>query len=203
MTEPEVFYFGDARLEDGPGAGHHLWSPCAGHVAWAPAEVRRKLPWTLAELDGKLAGDPALKDPREPSWWASKDQPEGIVRVHRRGGWTAISFWDRSGDGRHGSSSTFIAAGEHTAREMVALFERSFPAIWERITRRFQLVLPVEAPRPEPGTRLRIEGPAIRVAAVAGVREERVEVAEVAGEAEEATEGPRRRAVVGGERRTR
>ncbi|XXX79137.1 hypothetical protein WMF30_10225 [Sorangium sp. So ce134] len=201
MTDPSVFYFGDPRLEPGPGAGHHLWAPAYGYVGWARLEEQRKLPWGLAELDGRLAGHPALADPRERGWWASKDQPEGIVRLHHRGGWTAISFWDRSGDGRHGSSSTFVAAGEHTAREMVELFQRSFPALWARVTRRFQLVLPVEAARPEPAPRLRIEAPAIRVAAETG---DRLEIADVAteedGTAESAT--GRRAAVVDSARRS-
>ncbi|WP_437477414.1 hypothetical protein WME75_28250 [Sorangium sp. So ce1014] len=86
------------------------------------------------------------------------------MRLHHRDGWTAISFWDRSGDERYGSSSTLIASGTHTAREMVELFEQSFPAIWERITRRFQPAIPAEGTRPEPAPRLRIGGPAIRVA---------------------------------------
>ncbi|MGK3995130.1 hypothetical protein [Sorangium sp. So ce1024] len=197
MRDVEVYYFGDGRLQDGPGAGHHLWAPSSGHVGWAPPEARRRLPWTLAELDGRLAGDPALADRRDQRHWASRDQPEGIVRLHRRDGWTAISFWDRSGDGRYSSSSTFVAAGERGAREMVELFRRRFPAIWERITRRFELVLPVEAPRLEPAPRLRFEVPAIRVAA-----EERLEIGDVA-EAEEPTEAVPRRLAVGGERRTR
>ncbi|WP_437309959.1 hypothetical protein [Sorangium sp. So ce388] len=198
--ENEVYYFGDGRLRDGPGAGHHIWAPSNGHVAWAHAAALRKLPWSLAELDGSLAGDPALADRHDPRHWATENQPEGLVRLHHRGGWTAISFWDRSGDSRYGSSSTLVASGTHTAREMVALLQRAFPAIWERITRRFELVLPVEAPRPEPAPRLRVAIPALRVAAVVP---ERLEIAELAAEADVVPDGAsgRRVAVIGGERR--
>jgi hypothetical protein len=135
MADPDVYYFGAWGA-----AGHYLWTPDGGMAL----EEQRRLPWKA--IDGPLAGDPALADPGRPSHWSTDNQPEGIVRVHHAAGWTAIAFWDRSCDTRHGSNSALIAAGEHSAREMVELFQRTFPAVWERITWRFQLVLPVEAP---------------------------------------------------------
>ncbi len=130
----EVYYFGRWG-----GPGHYLWSPSgrsSGH------EVERRIPWPCAEFDGRLAGDPVLEDPRQRGHWATEHQPEGHARLHHRGGWTALSFWDRSGDQRHGSSSTLVARGEFTAAEMAALFERAFPAVWRRITARLQVELP-------------------------------------------------------------
>jgi hypothetical protein len=103
------------------------------------------LPWR--DLDGVLAGDPALEDTCRRRYWSSDNQPEGWARLHRLNGWTALAFWDRSCDTRGGSNSALIARGEHTAAEMVELFRRAFPAVWERITRRFQLVLPIEEGR--------------------------------------------------------
>jgi hypothetical protein len=123
----EVYYFG-AWGEP----GHHLWTP-GRRSAW---EVERSLPWR--HIDGALAG-------------SHPDQPEGLARLHHLDGWTALAFWDRSCDTRFGSNSVIIARGEHSATEMVELFQRAFPVVWERVTRRVQLVLPVEEGRVNSG----------------------------------------------------
>lgn len=118
----EVYYFG--CIGD---AGHYLWS------TYGRLSGRKTLtPWGLAELDGGLL--------------AKGDRTEGIVRLHRRDGWTAIAFWDRSCDSRPGSNSAFIARGDLTGEEMLSLFETSFPSVWARITARFALKLQQEMP---------------------------------------------------------
>lgn len=145
--EREVYYFGCWGRP-----GHYLWTPTGRRAANDECT-----PWRLSELDGELAGDTVAEDnrrarlERQPiGWCRSEDQPEGVVRHHQRGHWirhdwrghwTAISFWDRSCDSRPGSNSAFIARGDMTGAEMLALFERSFPAVWERIAARFPLVL--------------------------------------------------------------
>jgi hypothetical protein len=137
MAEPQVFYFGAWG-----GTGHYLWTP-DGKTTW---DVR--LPWK--NIDGALAVDPALADPRWRACVTSESQPEGRARLHHLDGWTALAWWDRSCDARFGSNSAIAARGEHSAAEMAELLRRAFPAIWDRITRRFELVLPVEEQRPEP-----------------------------------------------------
>lgn len=124
----EVYYFG-AWGEP----GHLLWTP-AGRTDW---EAQRALPWP--ELDGVLAGDPELKDPHRRNHWSTDNQPEGRARLHHRDGWTALAFWDRSCDSRYGSNSVLFARGTLSAAEMLALFELHFPAVWRRITLRFQV----------------------------------------------------------------
>jgi hypothetical protein len=136
VGETQVFYFGAWGA-----AGHFLWTP-DGRTAW---EAQRTLPWR--DLDGPLAGDPALEDTCRRRYWSSDHQPEGLARLHHLDGWTALAFWDRSCDTRFGSNSAVIARGEHSAAEMVEMLQRAFPAVWERITRRFQLVLPIEEDR--------------------------------------------------------
>lgn len=133
MAETQVYYFGAWG-----GPGHHLWTP-DGKTTWSV-----RLPWE--SIDGVLAEDPALADQRRRTPWSLGDQPEGVARLHHRDGWTALAWWDRSCDRRFGSNSAVIARGEHSAAEMVELLQRHFPAVWERITRRFELALPIEAP---------------------------------------------------------
>ncbi len=124
----EVYYFGAWGM-----AGHYLWTP-DGRDAW---EARRALPWP--EVDGVLAGDPALADPHRRNHWSTDSQPEGRARLHHRDGWTALAFWDRSCDTRHGSNSVIIARGERDAAEMLVLFEQHFPAVWARINARLKV----------------------------------------------------------------
>lgn len=137
MSDVDVYYFGTWGAP-----GHYLWTP-DGRTPW---DVQRALPWRY--LDGPLAGDPALEDPRQPGRWDGEHQPEGRACLHHRDGWTALAFWDRSCDSRAGSSSAIIARGEHSAEEMFALFERSFPAVWRRISAAFEVVLPASSTKP-------------------------------------------------------
>lgn len=127
MTQ-DVYYFGAWGAP-----GHYLWSP-SGRIV---LRVHAQLPW--ASIDGALAGDPTLR--RSLGYWSENNQPEGVARLHHLGGWTALAFWDRSGDHRTGSNSVLFARGLHTAAEMAALFEQHFPAVWQRITSRFQVRL--------------------------------------------------------------
>lgn len=136
MNDVEVYYFGAWGHP-----GHYLWTP-DGRTSW---DAQRRLPWK--DIDGPLAGDPALEDPRQCGRWDSERQPEGQARLHYRDGWTALAFWDRSCDPRHGSNSALIARGEYTAAEMRTLFERSFPSVWQRICARFEVTLPAESVR--------------------------------------------------------
>lgn len=75
--------------------------------------------------------------PQEPRKYAT--QPLGIVRLQQitpaKGGpaWTVLSMWDRSGDSRGNSNSSFLTVGVFTAEEMWALAERDFPTIVKRI----------------------------------------------------------------------
>lgn len=50
--------------------------------------------------------------------------------IHRRDGWTALSFWDRSIDKRGACNSNYFAEGTFTFEEMVALAKERFPDRW-------------------------------------------------------------------------
>lgn len=216
-----VYYFGDARVTGDHGTGPWLARGDVepGHYLRRPMPVTTSnlpgvsptlwdgVPWSVTELDSRLAGDPALVE----RWgdgidgkgtvphWRSEDQPEGVVRLHHRDGWTAISFWDRTGDRRGSSNSTFIAEGMHDAPQMLTLFAESFPAIWARITAKVQLVEHPGNPRIEgPAPRARIEAPRVRIAAAEREHSSQITIADVAEIEAEPVPPPRRVAMIAG-----
>jgi hypothetical protein len=63
-----------------------------------------------------------------------RDQGEPRVCLHHREGWTAVSFWDRTGDDRWSCASTVIAEGLHTFEAMVEIFRTRLPRLWARVT---------------------------------------------------------------------
>jgi hypothetical protein len=113
----KVFYFGcwDA-------IGHFLWTPSGGSVPLSTT------PWGNAVDSGLCPG----KRDRHGEV-ACEDQREGQAALHHLDGWTALAFWDRSVDKRHGSSSAFIAEVTLTLPEMMALAWSSFPAVMARL----------------------------------------------------------------------
>lgn len=97
------------------------------------------MPWSASECDGNLQPGTAELKSRH-NWKRPDSQPEGVCRIHYRIGWTAMAFWDRSGDHRKGSCSVLIENRELSFGEMVKLFEESFPDIHARCTAKFELV---------------------------------------------------------------
>jgi hypothetical protein len=81
-------------------------------------------PWGL-KIDGSLAPD-------------AIGQIEGLALLHHKDGWTAVAFWDRTGDHRGGSNSVFLAKGEFTFDEMLDLAREAFPEIMK--TFKFKIV---------------------------------------------------------------
>jgi len=122
-----MFYFGAG---DDRG-GHFMWLPQQrGYMKMRPSrEQRAQVPWSDGELDSGLA-------PEIPG----KNQPEGICAIHFEGSWTAMAFWDRTGDKRFNSNSVVLAEGEYTFDEMVDKFRTEFSEIYERVTAKFELV---------------------------------------------------------------
>lgn len=72
----------------------------------------------------------------------SGTQVQGWAALHKRDGWTLISFYDRSVDSRPGSNSSFLAEGNFTFEEMLGIAREYFPRVMSRFT--FEIV---EAPR--------------------------------------------------------
>jgi hypothetical protein len=62
-----------------------------------------------------------------------RGQVQGLVKLHQKDGWTAIGFWDRTGDSRGNSNSNFMVQGTYTFEEMCKLAAEAYPALWKRI----------------------------------------------------------------------
>jgi hypothetical protein len=60
-------------------------------------------------------------------------QAQGAAILHQKNGWTAIGFWDRTGDSRGNSNSNFLVNGTYTFDEMCKLAQEAYPALWKRI----------------------------------------------------------------------
>lgn len=113
----DVLYFG---CIDRPG--HYLWASAAGVPATlSRGDYRRDL---LSRCDGLLC---------------PTDRTEGVVLKHFIHEYTAISFWDQSGDSRPGSSSTFFLKGIHGYKYMLWAAREAFPTVFARIEKRFSL----------------------------------------------------------------
>lgn len=121
-----IYYVGVApRL-----SGHYCYTP-----QWARVDRNApRTPWTYNNWD-PIDESPALRAlyGRLISDIPRKEQVEGIRHHLTDKGWTLLSLWDRSGDSRPGSHSTFAILGTLTADEAEAEARRQFPAIWARI----------------------------------------------------------------------
>lgn len=116
MTKPIVYFYGclkgiDERHTE---AGHYM-EASDGSDAWRLVNPFGSFP------DGTLCPD------------ERKGQPQGLAILHQKDDWTAIGFWDRTGDSRPGSNSNFLVQGTYTFEEMCAMAQEAYPALWKRI----------------------------------------------------------------------
>ena len=82
--------------------------------------------------DGYRSGSPFGRYP-DGTLCPEGPQAQGAVILHQKEGWTAIGFWDRTGDDRGNSNSNFIVQGTYTFEEMCQLAQEAYPALWKRI----------------------------------------------------------------------
>lgn len=109
-AQRDVYYFGCVN-----GIGHGLYNSRGHHIHYADG-----MPWTVKQLDCGLLS-------------ASYGQRQGDAALVQTHGWTALSFWDRTVDGRGNSNSAFVARGLFTLEEMKALARAAFPDIFSRL----------------------------------------------------------------------
>lgn len=121
-AQNEVLFFGCWSAP-----GHFLVNE-DGHNVWQPQTIG--LPWT--KLDGVLT--PGRRDERSYGGIPIDEQIEGWAALHHKDGWTALAWWDRSVDKRHGSNAVLFAKGTHTVKEMLALGRRWYPRVFNRFT---------------------------------------------------------------------
>ena len=115
-----VFYFGCWG-----GTGHRLWTPEMASVSVAG-------PWTLRDLDASPL-DSHGRDTGRGMVSVDPGQREGVWRLTRKDGWTALGAWDRSVDIRGGSVAVFVAEGTHGELDMQSIAAQAFPNVWARI----------------------------------------------------------------------
>lgn len=103
------------------GRGHYLHSVDGNWDLTVPEGC----PWT--HLDGALCCI-TKKDGRG-------YQLQGVATLHHKEGWTGLAFWDRTGDSRHGSHSTFVYHGTLSFQDMLTQAEHDWPGLFERYRR--------------------------------------------------------------------
>lgn len=126
MSDRIVLYFGCLGHP-----GHYLHGP-RGSTSQELANYahEKKLPWTAPQLDSEF-----LEETIEGQY-----QPEGIATTVWRADWSALAFWDRSGDHRHNSRSVFLVHGQWGFEDLVRFAREAFPEIWARFS--FEVRLP-------------------------------------------------------------
>lgn len=108
MTEQiEVLYFGFVAHH-----GHDLRSKIRS------ANIYKDTPWGVALDGGLLDGE--------------RDIPNGTWFERHKDGWSAVSFWDRSGDERPNSNSAFIVHAEMDGKSILDLARAQWPEVFAR-----------------------------------------------------------------------
>jgi len=107
----KIYFFGCIR-----GAGHYMYKSGENNNA-VDYDFLDKNPWGNS-IDGSLC-----------LWYTRK---QGIASLHHKDGWTALSFWDNSVDGRPGSNGNFLAEGTFNFGGMIALAKEKFPNVMSR-----------------------------------------------------------------------
>jgi hypothetical protein len=113
--KPEVLFFG-CYSNVRPGyyaAGHYLYSK------HRRADARTDTPWGYKLDGGLLEGH------------GNKFQDDKYV-VAKLDGWTAVSFWDNSGDSRGASNSAFVVHADITGEELLKLAREQWPEVFNR-----------------------------------------------------------------------
>lgn len=112
----------------------------AGHYLWTP-DHRSEHRVTNFDLNRLFRGE-------IDSGFCPKldDQPQGVAALHHaRDGnardYTALAFWDRTGDSRGNSNSCFIFDGTLTAEEVLARARKVFPELMARIEATARIVV--------------------------------------------------------------
>lgn len=97
-------------------AGHFLY---LGNQKVNQQHLPKDFPVDVYVLDGKLL------PPKLP-------QEQGRAELVHVGGWTVLTFWDRSEDKRLNCNSSFLVRGQYDFQEVVKIAKDNYPKIWSR-----------------------------------------------------------------------
>lgn len=118
MTIPRTWVYCDARGAFGNSrGGHYLYGVDGSKELGIPEGC----PWPY--LDGTLC------------CITKGYQRQGVATLHHKAGWTALAFWDRTGDSRPGSHSTFVYPGTLRYEDMLTQAEHDWPGLFDRYRR--------------------------------------------------------------------
>lgn len=111
----------------GNSAGHHSYRP--NGEQWREGEP--VTPWGSVEfgyaiMDGHVAN-------LMPGHQGNPREPEGVRYWTQRGGWTLVSWWDRSADRRNASIAVFAFDAILTADQAEAEARSLFPGVFRRM----------------------------------------------------------------------
>lgn len=109
---PRFFYFG---VRPGHRSGHYLY------------DERLVTQYQNVPLPGFLRSPDSTLCP------VGREIEGAAKLIHDPSGWTALAFWDRSGDSRPGSNSVFIAEGTYAFNGMLVECKARFPSVFSRI----------------------------------------------------------------------
>jgi hypothetical protein len=97
----------------------------------------KSFPWTEGQIDGSMQPHFANCRKKRPysqsSYCDCGSGPEGVACIHRKNGWTALCFWDRSVDHRGACNSNYFAEGDFTFDEMVVMAKERFSYRWNKM----------------------------------------------------------------------
>lgn len=120
-----AYYFGCARGINGHRAAGHFFN-APGHIGRVTArEAQAVVPWE--RVDGALA-------PRKGTGRYAEECAQGVAALHHLDGWTALAFWDRTGDSRGASNSVFFFEGDWDFDHTLKLAREHFPEVLNRLT---------------------------------------------------------------------
>lgn len=151
LPNVECFFYGCS----GNSSGHYF------HGAGKSHEFLRDAEWTAQRalggltrcgkptLDGSLCWNSTVLNPppaaakglsykfeippRQERGY-QRDETEGRAFKTCRNGWTAVAFWDRTGDKRGASNTVFLARGDLTFSQLVRAAKHAWPEVWARFT---------------------------------------------------------------------
>lgn len=142
--QSKMFYFGVWPDGSSHPTGHFLYAE-GGRSALQ--QELDDFPWKPETIDGRLS--PHHTDCRAKTGdFGGKCHcngtgiPQGLALVHHLNGWTALSFWDRSLDGRGACNSNFFAKGEFQFEEILQMSRERFGPRWRFI--KFEIVPLIE-----------------------------------------------------------
>lgn len=95
--------------------GHYLRRSPGAQTEWN----ERAQPWGWKLDSGLCEGNQFQRD-------------AGKTWTHQKDGWTAVSFWDQSGDRRGNSNSTFLVHALVTGAEVLAAARLQWPQVFNR-----------------------------------------------------------------------